>query len=47
MIKTAQEDIQAIEQDMKDTAKEMDDLKVILYAKFGKTINLELDPEDD
>ena len=26
--------------------KEMAELKVLLYAKFGKTINLELDPED-
>jgi len=24
----------------------MADLKVVLYAKFGKTINLELDPEE-
>ena len=27
--------------------KEMAALKVLLYAKFGQTINLELDPEDD
>ena len=26
--------------------KEMAELKVILYAKFGSTINLELDPEE-
>jgi len=24
----------------------MEELKVILYAKFGKTINLDLDPEE-
>lgn len=26
--------------------KEMAELKVLLYAKFGNTINLELDPEE-
>jgi prefoldin subunit 4 len=33
-------------EDEKAIQKEMAELKVLLYAKFGKTINLELDPED-
>lgn len=46
MMKTTEDDIAAIDADVKDVQKQMETLKVVLYAKFGKTINLELDPEE-
>eukprot|EP00039_Didymoeca_costata_P009725 m.129571 g.129571 ORF g.129571 m.129571 type:complete len:148 (+) comp14580_c0_seq1:71-514(+) len=39
-------DLAKKEKECKDIEKEMAELKVILYAKFGKTINLEMDPDE-
>jgi hypothetical protein len=41
-----EEDIAKQQAECVDIDKEMAGLKVHLYAKFGKTINLELDPEE-
>lgn len=46
MIEAADTDVEAINSEVSAIGKEMSELKVVLYAKFGKTINLELDPEE-
>eukprot|EP00037_Helgoeca_nana_P032348 m.413452 g.413452 ORF g.413452 m.413452 type:complete len:148 (+) comp29102_c0_seq1:35-478(+) len=46
MTTQAEADVTAINAEIAGCKKEMEGLKVILYAKFGKTINLEMDPEE-